>query len=79
MTSREKFEKWFEGMFCVDDVRFKYMAEIAWQASRAAIEIELPEPMNPSSVFFGEFERGEAKGISECVNKIEQAGLKVKK
>lgn len=50
-----------------------------WQASRAAIEIDLPEPMNPSSVFFGEFERGEAKGISECVNKIEQAGLKVKK
>lgn len=72
MTSREQFEKWFEGMFCVDDVRFKYMAEIAWQASRAAIEIKLPE----TDIGYGMMEYYEPQQVIEA---IESAGLKVKK
>lgn len=74
MTSREQFEKWFEGMFCVDDVRFKYMAEIAWQASRAAIEIELPNQ------FPGEYYQDrDVIYADELIEELEQAGLKVKK
>lgn len=89
MTSRERFEAWYKSKYLFQGYEFDKLENgsyqwvesmwQAWQASRADIEIDLPEPMNPSSVFFGEFERGEAKGISECVNKIEQAGLKVKK
>lgn len=79
MTSREQFQKWFEGMFCVDDVRFKYMAEIAWQASRAAIEIELPDVEDKKwySSWHGTF-RAEAFWL-ETRRVLNGYGLKVKK
>ena len=79
MTSREQFESWFEGMFCVDDARFKYMAEIAWQASRAAIEIELPdiEDKKWHSSWHGKF-RDEAFWL-ETRRVLNGHGIKVKK
>lgn len=89
MTSREQFEhQCRNGLVNGGLAVFEngvYVSELTravwsgWQASRLAIEIELPEPMDKDSDFFGDFERGEAKGISECIKKIEQAGLKVKK
>ncbi len=78
MTSREQFEKWFEGMFCVDDVRFKYMAEIAWQASRAAIEVSTPWPCGDGDND-NEWTQGYNDGVMATERAIIGAGLKVKK
>lgn len=78
MTSREQFEEWFYEYTGCDpkDSRYVNMVEMywmAWQASRAGIEIELPERHyfcdNDGSFFAAE----------EIIYEIEQAGLKVKK
>lgn len=86
MTSREQFEKFIMSVagnvsmqtFMVHDSIYYKDAHIqgmwrAWQASRAAIEIELPERHyfcdNDGSFFAAE----------EIIYEIEQAGLKVKK
>lgn len=89
MTSREQFEKWVKEETGFDLWRTEYpmtewndqqykchqtnLAWMAWQASRAAIEIELPERHyfcdNDGSFFAAE----------EIIYEIEQAGLKVKK
>lgn len=78
MTSREQFDEWFYEYTGCDpkDSRYVNMVEMywmAWQASRAAIEIELPERHyfcdNDGSFFAAE----------EIIYEIEQAGLKVKK
>ena len=80
MTSREKFGEWAKenGMsLAYGDCDYVYSptawAWKAWQASRAAIEIELPERHyfcdNDGSFFAAE----------EIIYEIEQAGLKVKK
>lgn len=86
MTSREQFEKFIMSVagnvsmqtFMVHDSIYYKDAHIqgmwrAWQASRAAIEIELPERHyfcdNDGSFFAAE----------EIIYDIEQAGLKVKK
>lgn len=47
----------------------------AWQASRAAIEIELPEPCSPGDFCIDI----PAQAHHEVIEAIEQAGLKVKK
>lgn len=78
MKSREQFNEWFyEYTGCnPKDSRYVNIVEMywmAWQASRAAIEIELPERHyfcdNDGSFFAAE----------EIIYEIEQAGLKVKK
>lgn len=84
MTSRERFEEWIESEhgYHGDDLKFEcgrncyslygiHLAWLAWQASRAAIEIELPE----------EESMGRATGYyaEDVVKAIEQAGLRVKK
>lgn len=84
MTSREQFEAWFKSAFNLGDDHLSegefgsetaQTAWMSWQASRAAIEIELPEPFpldtNPQgNTYYYESEVDEA---------IESAGLKVKK
>ena len=89
MTSREQFENWVKEETGFDLWRTEYpmtewdnqqykchqtnIAWMAWQASRAAIEIELPERHyfcdNDGSFFAAE----------EIIYEIEQVGLKVKK
>lgn len=87
MTSREQFEEWVKEetgfdlwrteypMTEWDDQQYKChqtnLAWIAWQASRAAIEIELPEveSLGCHAIYYAE----------DVIEAIEQVGLKVKK
>ena len=80
MTSREQFNEWFHEYTGCDpkDSRYVNMVEMywmAWQASRAAIEIELPEPCSPGD-FCVDIP---AQAHHEVIEAIENAGLKVKK
>ena len=88
MTSRDQFETWVKKETGFDLWRTEYpmtewdnqqykchqtnLAWMAWQASRAAIEIELPE------ADIG-YEMMEYYGPQQVIEAIEQAGLKVKK
>ena len=84
MTSREQFEEWCinrgisitksPGYDGYQNPRTKVIWE-GWQASRAAIEIELPEPCSP-----GDFCVDIPVQVHhEVVEAIDLAGLKVKK
>ena len=91
MTSREQFEEWIKEetgfdlwrteypMTEGDDQQYKChqtnLAWMAWQASRAAIEVELPEPCSPGDFCIDI----PAQAHHEVTEAIEQAGLKVKK
>ena len=97
MTSREQFEKWVKEetgfdlwrteypMTEWDDQQYKChqtnLAWMAWQASRSAIEIELPttievHPFGPSAAkMFCELHKNT---VAECAKSILAAGLKVK-
>lgn len=80
MTSREQFEEWFkprkermksDGICTLNIVRYRGMAWAGWQASREAVEVELPTA------------EGEEGGITElivdlCSEAIRAAGIKVK-
>ena len=88
MTSREQFEKWINEETCFDLWRTEYpmtewddqqykchqtnLAWMAWQASREAIEIELPD----ADVGYEMMEYYDPQQVIEA---IEKAGLKVKK
>ncbi|RXO38222.1 hypothetical protein D0525_16230 [Salmonella enterica] len=80
MTSREQFEAWFQQKYQVTSDTMKVMqikVELAWeswQASRAMIEIELPEPFSLAR---------SASGLTyyyqdEVDAQIELSGLKIK-
>lgn len=76
MTSREQFNEWFYEYTGCDpkDSRYVNMVEMywmAWQASRAGIEIELPEEesLGCHAIYYAE----------DVIEAIEQAGLEVKK
>ncbi|EMV2524068.1 hypothetical protein AAB010_004082 [Escherichia coli] len=84
--SREQFEEWFENYTGCDPKNKIYanMVEMywqAWQASRAAIEIECPGKREREA-FSTDFEDGVTFGyndaISECEGRIRAAGIKVK-
>lgn len=97
MTSREQFEKWVKEETGFDLWRTEYpmkewdnqqykchqtnLAWLAWQASRAAIEIELPpttevHQFGPSAAkMFCELHKNT---VAECAKSILAAGLKVK-
>ncbi|HAX7845558.1 TPA: hypothetical protein ACUA4T_004079 [Escherichia coli] len=85
--SRKKFEEWFKNKYHVSSDVMKIMhikVEIAWeawQASRAAIEIECPGKREREA-FSTDFEDGVTFGyndaISECEGRIRAAGVKVK-
>lgn len=85
MASREQFESWLEDVHGLygEDVEWQterncyanfgiHLAWCAWKASRAAIEIELPE----ADIGYEMMEYYEPQQVIEA---IEQAGLKVKK
>ncbi|TBM29740.1 hypothetical protein [Hafnia paralvei] len=76
MTSREQFEAWFQDRYAglLEESYFKLVWVVAlesWQASREAVEVELPTA------------EGEEGGITElivdlCSEAIRAAGIKVK-
>lgn len=75
--SRKQFEEWFENYTGCDHKNKIYanMVEMywqAWQASRAAIEIELPESFTMHSG------RTPYLYVSEVQSAIRAAGIKVK-
>ncbi|EEV6060040.1 hypothetical protein GXV20_004878 [Escherichia coli] len=75
--SRKQFEEWFENYTGCDPKNKIYanMLEMywqAWQASRAAIEIELPESFTMHSG------RTPYLYVSEVQSAIRAAGIKVK-
>lgn len=77
-SSREQFEEWFPTM--VDGIPenmakiFDDMLFTAWQASRAAIEVELPRTQ-----YYGDHWSGDwALDPELVVDSINEAGLKVK-
>lgn len=77
-SSREQFEEWWANYVdkCahqVEDVEY-YAAKEAWQASRAAIEIELPDKVMVED----DFDNGHNCAIDYCADAIHAAGLTVK-
>ncbi len=76
-SSREKFEEWWatyvdKCSHLVEDVEY-YAAKDAWQASRAAIEIELP------TVIWDMSEDGSQHyDRDDVIDAIQSAGIKVK-
>ena len=82
-SSREQFEEWFsdgvnEGMKGSPSGDYENLitqtAWMAWQASRAAIEIELPDKIMVED----EFDIGHNCAIDYCADAIRAAGLTVK-
>lgn len=88
--SRKQFEAWFSprkiamqkrGISTIRIVRLHKKMLEAWQASRAAIEIELPpttevHPLGPSTAkMFCELHKNT---VAECAKAIRAAGLTVK-
>lgn len=89
-SSREKFEEWVNEetgfdlhrtnfpMTTWDNQQYKdhstNLAWCAWQASRAAIEIELPDKVMVED----DFDNGHNCAIDYCADAISDAGLTVK-
>ncbi|MDT3605994.1 hypothetical protein [Cronobacter dublinensis] len=96
--SREQFEAWVRIETGMNLYRTKYaltaeedqqyidhdinLAWMAWQASRAAVEIELPNGVTTREAldagYMGDYAAGMDDGIESCANAIRAAGLKVK-
>ncbi|EDB6444207.1 hypothetical protein ACJ2L7_001486 [Salmonella enterica subsp. enterica serovar Newport] len=87
--SRKQFEEWFKNKYHVSSDVMKIMhikTEIAWeawQASRSAIEIELPAKNDISGDDYPipdlvDWDDGRNAGIQECAEAIHVAGIKVK-
>ncbi|ELJ4453955.1 TPA: hypothetical protein N6W61_004291 [Escherichia coli] len=83
--SRKQFEEWFEN-YTGCDPKNKIYANIvemywqAWQASRAAIEIELQKPKKgplPGDYHIG-YDSGAESQYESDVEAIRAAGIKVK-
>ena len=82
MTSRERFEAWYKSKYLFQGYEFDKLENgsyqwiesmwQAWQASREAIKIELPE----LDIGYGMMEYYEPKQVIEA---LQSAGLKVKK
>lgn len=95
MTSREQFESWLEDVHGLygEDVEWQperncyakfgiHLAWGAWQASRAAIEIEQMKALTTRDAlaagYTADYATGVEHGIQVMENAIELAGLKVK-
>lgn len=76
--SRKAFEQWFpemvEGMPPGMVEVFDKMLFMAWEASRAAIEIKLDDKVMVED----EFDKGHNCAIDYCAEAIRAAGIKVK-
>lgn len=88
MTSREQFNEWFYEYTGCDpkDSRYVNMVEMywmAWQASRAAIEIESPDFIDSRAALNKGYTVDYSNGFGDAIDAyemaIEQAGLEVKK
>lgn len=88
MTSREQFEEWFYEYTGCDpkDSGYVNMVEMywmAWQASRAAIEIESPDFIDSRAALNKGYTVDYSNGFGDAMDAyemaIEQAGLEVKK
>lgn len=88
MTSREQFNEWFYEYTGCDpkDSRYLNMVEMywmAWQASRAAIEIESPDFIDSRAALNKGYTVDYSNGFGDAMDAyemaIEQAGLEVKK
>lgn len=86
MTSREQFEEWCNSdpdrsITMEDSTRFYYAWE-AWQASREALEVELPEEMKAREALDKGFMCDYAAGVTDTVVQMREnlcaAGVKVK-
>lgn len=86
--SREQFEEWFNRevfnlkLATANDVNLVNCYWDAWQASRAAIEVELPNEKPHRHNSYPEVraqDDGFNDGISQCALAIIEQGLKVKK
>lgn len=73
-SSREQFEKWFKSDYHPDKSGpyLKNALFLAWQASRAAIEIELPSKEDPANFFC------EVYSCDMVHESLANCGLKVK-
>ena len=88
---REEFEAWataamggYADLRKSTDPNFEYddadvdFAYQAWQASRAALKVELPRPYGPSLLDIDpDFEQYN-RGIRDCKEALQQAGIEVK-
>jgi len=81
---REEFEEYIAGVRerveargfePLGDAIEKWMLH-AWQASRAALKVELPQ--GPDLRAHGEFRRGHAVAMTEVTEALQQAGIEVK-
>lgn len=99
MTSREQFEKWVKEETGFDLWRTEYpmtewdnqqykchqtnLAWMAWQASRAAVEIEYPDFVDSRAALNKGYTVDYSNGFGDAMDAyelaIEQAGLEVKK
>lgn len=83
MDSQAQFEAWFKpkkiamqnrGISTVRIVRLCQRQWEAWQASRAVIEVDLPEKVMVED----EYDRGHNYGIEYCEEAIMASGLSIK-
>lgn len=82
---REEFEAWHHAEFgyCISEEDDAWNAGEcakrweAWQASRAALRVELPQ--GPDLRAHGEFRRGHAVAVTEVKEALQQAGIEVAK
>ena len=84
MDTKAAFEKWFDENYGADYANddandtgraLKMMAWQGWQASRAAIEIELPEGTGWAS---DPYNHGRNNGINQCAKAITSHGIRIK-
>ncbi|STQ71484.1 hypothetical protein [Hafnia alvei] len=76
MTSREQFEAWAPN-YCWKYSTTKELAWLAWQASREAVEVQLPDHRDYEETL-SDHELGFNTGLEQCAEAIRAAGIKVK-
>ena len=80
MTSREQFEAWFKYDYHPDKTGpyIKDIMFVAWQASREAVEVELPSFDKPVKWGAATISIDLYQHKKECEEAIRAAGIKVK-
>ncbi|UBM41976.1 hypothetical protein [Hafnia paralvei] len=78
MTSREQFEAWFKYDYHPDKTGpyIKDIMFVAWQASREAVEVQLPDHRDYEETL-SDHELGFNTGLEQCAEAIRSAGIKV--
>ncbi|MBY9835065.1 hypothetical protein ISH60_11490 [Pseudomonas aeruginosa] len=79
---REEFEAWWN-LPAQSELRkscARGWAEVIWQASRAALRVELPEKMEPTRNIYGNLIIGSYNAVLDAVKEnLQQAGIEVKR